>query len=100
MKVHKYAWGVEYTDEQLAKELISAAGQVDSAMSSGFAWLVKRAGERMLELLSSDEKTFKYLTLLDEYKQSHAITAVDALALARFVEWLDSKSSKESKNNS
>lgn len=31
-----------------------------------------------------------YLTLLGEYKQSRAITAVEALALARFVEWLDS----------
>lgn len=42
-----------------------------------------------------DETTTKYLTLLGEYKQSHAVTATDSLALARFVEWLDSGSPEE-----
>jgi hypothetical protein len=57
MKKHKYASGVEYTDEQLARELISAATQVEIAMSGGLAWIVKRAGERMLELLTSPVET-------------------------------------------
>lgn len=57
MKVHKFAWGVEYTDEQLARELISAAAQVEISMSGGLAWIVKRTGERMLELLPSSDET-------------------------------------------
>lgn len=54
MKTHHYARGVDYTDEQLARELIRMSSAVEIAMSTGGAWLVKRAGERMLELLSDD----------------------------------------------
>lgn len=49
---HVYAWGVEYTDEELAKRLIDMSPSVDNAMSCAGGWVVKRAGERLLELLN------------------------------------------------